>query len=755
MANSIDFILTTAADKLISKVLAGKTLNFTRMTVGDGFSYDINIAKGFKSLVNEVLSLDIIKKETLSPKSVRVTSAFKNTDAQKEFYYREVGLYAQDPDTGEEVLYAYGNRNDAAELIKPTGSNVITKQLAFIISVGNSANVTLNVNAGVYALQEDITTLQADLDKLNSTKADKTMIGTPLTANTIASMKDTSKVYVYTGSENGYTSGNWYYYNGTTWTSGGVYNSIAIGDKTVKNKHTAFKAITMPYQVVTSQGFIGSTNNNDSSRRKSDVLLVSKGDKFINELPDTYSFYLSSTDSSGNFIAPLTSTWATLSEYEFQSDGYVVVNFRKTTPTSAAFTASEISILEDSAYIKYLSSPTSKREVLKMLDMVYYVSPDGNDSNDGLSSTTPLASFSKAISMGAKKIYARRGNYYNQTITVSNMDSFSVLPYGSTTYSQNIPNRPLINIYNATDISTSYDSNTGLQKASFTTITTSSIYKVFVSKEMNPVIDASARIPKYNTNCWQRGNTIDLDLRLLPVLTLEECKNTIGSFFYDGAYIYINPFSSVFSKFTIQNDNDYIINITNCKNVILEDVQAEFSTKQVAKITDCYNVNLTNCKFGYASQTDNVQLDNTNGMLKKCKSYRASNDGFNIHSYGETTLIDCEALYCYDDGISHHEGGTGTIIGGLYKGNGKGGISPTYGAIVNIYNAVVEKNKYGIYYRGSEGDTIRDVLLSNVLIKENTFAYSANEYYNISAWGNKLYSNTTEKESTSKTIVFM
>ena len=168
MANTIDFILTTAADELISKVLSGKTLNFTRMAVGDGFSYDINVAKGFKNVVNEVLSLDITKKETLSPKSVKITSAFKNTDAQKEFYYREVGLYAQDPDTGEEVLYAYGNRNDAAELITPTGSNVVTKQLVFVISVGDSAKVTFNVNADVYALQEDMLDVQADISEIQT-----------------------------------------------------------------------------------------------------------------------------------------------------------------------------------------------------------------------------------------------------------------------------------------------------------------------------------------------------------------------------------------------------------------------------------------------------------------------------------------------------------------------------------------------------------------------------------------------------------
>ena len=164
MSNVIDFILTTAASELISKVLGGKTLNFTRMAVGDGFSYDTTVAKGYTTIVNEVLSIDITKKETLTPSSVKITSAFKNTDAEKEFYYREVGLYAQDPDTGEEVLYAYGNRNEAAELITPTGSNVVTKQLAFIISVGDSANVTFNVNAGVYALQEDMTTLQAELN---------------------------------------------------------------------------------------------------------------------------------------------------------------------------------------------------------------------------------------------------------------------------------------------------------------------------------------------------------------------------------------------------------------------------------------------------------------------------------------------------------------------------------------------------------------------------------------------------------------
>lgn len=59
-------------------------------------------------------------------------------------------------------------------------------------------------------------------------------VGSPLVASTVSAMTDHNKIYVYTGSESGYTAGNWYYYDGSAWTSGGVYNSIAVQtDKTL------------------------------------------------------------------------------------------------------------------------------------------------------------------------------------------------------------------------------------------------------------------------------------------------------------------------------------------------------------------------------------------------------------------------------------------------------------------------------------------------------------------------------------------
>ena len=49
--------------------------------------------------------------------------------------------------------------------------------------------------------------------------------GSPLTANHVSDMTDHSRVYIYTGHAAGYNNGHWYYWDGTAWTDGGVYNS--------------------------------------------------------------------------------------------------------------------------------------------------------------------------------------------------------------------------------------------------------------------------------------------------------------------------------------------------------------------------------------------------------------------------------------------------------------------------------------------------------------------------------------------------
>jgi hypothetical protein len=99
-------------------------------------------------------------------------------------------------------------------------------QLGGVEQSVKSAIDTLDNSVG--ALQTDSSQLRTRVDALQAS------VGTPLVASTVSQMTNHDKIYVYVGSESGYTSGNWYYWNGSAWTSGGVYNSTAfVTDKTL------------------------------------------------------------------------------------------------------------------------------------------------------------------------------------------------------------------------------------------------------------------------------------------------------------------------------------------------------------------------------------------------------------------------------------------------------------------------------------------------------------------------------------------
>lgn len=91
-----------------------------------------------------------------------------------------------------------------------------------------SASNLRHVENGIVTAHNDIAALTANVNSLSE------RYGTPLVAHTAAEMTDNTKIYVYVGSETGYTTGDWYYYDGDSWESGGAYNSTAVNtDKTL------------------------------------------------------------------------------------------------------------------------------------------------------------------------------------------------------------------------------------------------------------------------------------------------------------------------------------------------------------------------------------------------------------------------------------------------------------------------------------------------------------------------------------------
>ena len=109
-----------------------------------------------------------------------------------------------------------------------------------VVKVGGTASSFTGIIVGTG--EEEIELVEqkdfdAEIAKLNA------KVGTPLVANAASAMVDTTKIYVYTGNENGYVNGNWYFYNGTNWESGGVYNAVAVQtDKTLTQENKAADA---------------------------------------------------------------------------------------------------------------------------------------------------------------------------------------------------------------------------------------------------------------------------------------------------------------------------------------------------------------------------------------------------------------------------------------------------------------------------------------------------------------------------------
>ena len=109
-----------------------------------------------------------------------------------------------------------------------------------VVKVGGTASGFTGIIVGTG--EEEIELVEqkdfdAEIAKLNA------KVGTPLVANTASAMVDTTKIYVYTGNENGYVNGNWYFYNGTNWESGGVYNAVAVQtDRTLTQENMAADA---------------------------------------------------------------------------------------------------------------------------------------------------------------------------------------------------------------------------------------------------------------------------------------------------------------------------------------------------------------------------------------------------------------------------------------------------------------------------------------------------------------------------------
>ena len=135
--------LTNAGQALQTKVLAGATLTFTRIALGDGQLNGQPISP-LTALISQKATVEVDSVRVVNTSTAQVAGFFSNADISTGFWWRETGVFAQDPDVGE-ILYGYTNAGDAGDYIPTVEDTRIEKYIFCSIAVANATTVDITI----------------------------------------------------------------------------------------------------------------------------------------------------------------------------------------------------------------------------------------------------------------------------------------------------------------------------------------------------------------------------------------------------------------------------------------------------------------------------------------------------------------------------------------------------------------------------------------------------------------------------------
>lgn len=143
--------LTLRGIDLLALCMTGLELHFSRVVLGDGELTDTSPSalKERTAMVHEVLELPIVASKAEGNGTMTLSTQLKNADLIEGFLNREVGIFAINPETHQEILYAYRNVGNYGEYIPAgTGSELWNLIYDVVTVVDQAQNVTIEISGG-------------------------------------------------------------------------------------------------------------------------------------------------------------------------------------------------------------------------------------------------------------------------------------------------------------------------------------------------------------------------------------------------------------------------------------------------------------------------------------------------------------------------------------------------------------------------------------------------------------------------------
>ncbi|WP_352416295.1 hypothetical protein [Oscillibacter ruminantium] len=153
-------IYTDVGKALHNRLIGTGTLKFTKMQMGDGSLGGTTIA-ALTALINPLVTMEVRQVKQYSDYIV-VTAPFTNATITTAFNWREIGLFAADPDypndRTKDILFCYQNAYSSAASIPPGSQEFIERLVNIPIKLSDVSDVTITISTSlIYALKNPAT----------------------------------------------------------------------------------------------------------------------------------------------------------------------------------------------------------------------------------------------------------------------------------------------------------------------------------------------------------------------------------------------------------------------------------------------------------------------------------------------------------------------------------------------------------------------------------------------------------------------
>ena len=147
--------LTDTGKNLYYRNMAGEGIKFTTIQLGNGtISGPIS---AMTALVSAVVTIDAAVKNN-AEQYADVSGHFSNAELEEGFYWREIGVFAADPDypndRSHDILYCYQNAYDTADFIPVASVETVEKNITVPIIVGDASTVSCTLSSSQVLVSE-------------------------------------------------------------------------------------------------------------------------------------------------------------------------------------------------------------------------------------------------------------------------------------------------------------------------------------------------------------------------------------------------------------------------------------------------------------------------------------------------------------------------------------------------------------------------------------------------------------------------